>query len=63
MLNFPLPPNNGKKQMGGLTKIEIMEKLLKLLQTDRDMKFLLTLEEKDLTTLLVALRERLENLK
>jgi hypothetical protein len=34
-----------------------MEKLLKLLQTDRDANFLLSLEEKDLTTLLIALRE------
>ena len=46
-----------------LTKTEIMEKLLKLLQTDRDMNFLLSLDEKDLTTLLIALRERMEPLK
>ena len=63
MPSFPLPPNNGKKQMAELTKADIMERLLKLLQTDRDMKFLLSLEEKDLTTLLVALRERFEHLK
>ena len=49
--------------MNNLTKTEIMEKLLKLLQTDRDMNFLLPLEEKDLTTLLVALRERIEHMK
>jgi hypothetical protein len=49
--------------MSDLTKTEIMEKLLKLLQTDRDMNFLLTLDEKDLTTLLIALRERIENQK
>ena len=46
--------------MNDLTKTEIMEKVLKLLQTDRDMNFLLSLEEKDLTTLLIALRERIE---
>lgn len=46
--------------MSKLTKSEIMEKLLKLLQTDRDMGFLLSLDENNLTTLLVALRERIE---
>ena len=49
--------------MADLTKPEIMEKLLKLVQTDRDLNFLLSLEEKDLTTLLIALRERIENRK
>ena len=49
--------------MSDLTKTEIMEKLLKLVQTDRDMNFLLSLEEKDLTTLLIAIRERIENQK
>ena len=49
--------------MSELTKTEIMEKLLKLVQTDRDLNFLLSLEEKDLTTLLIALRERIENQK
>jgi len=49
--------------MGELTKTEIHEKLLKLLQTDRDLNFLLSLEDKDLTTLLVALRERIEHMK
>ena len=49
--------------MGELTKPEIMEKLLKLLQTDRDLDFLLSLEETYLTMLLVALRERIENRK
>ncbi len=49
--------------MGDLTKPEIMEKLLKLLKTDRDMNFLLSLEEKELTTLLIALRERIEHKK
>jgi hypothetical protein len=49
--------------MNHLTKNDIMDKLLKLLQTDRDMDFLLALEEKDLTTLLVALRERMEQMK
>jgi len=49
--------------MTKLTKNDIMEKVLKLLQTDRNMDFLLSLEEQDLTTLLVALRERLEPLK
>jgi len=46
-----------------LTKNEILEKLLKLMQTDRDMNFLLSLDENDLTTLLVVLRERIENKK
>jgi len=49
--------------MNDLTKNEILEKLLKLMQTDRDMKFLLSLDENDLTTLLVVLRERIENTK
>jgi len=49
--------------MNDLTKNEILEKLLKLMQTDRDMKFLLSLDENDLTTLLVVLRERIENIK
>jgi hypothetical protein len=52
-----------QERMNNLTKTEIMEKLLKLLQTDRDMDFLLALDEKDLTTLLIALRERMEPLK
>jgi hypothetical protein len=49
--------------MNDLTKNEILEKLLKLMQTDRDMNFLLSLSENDLTTLLVVLRERIENMK
>ncbi|HUN55201.1 MAG TPA: hypothetical protein VMU29_08610 [Smithella sp.] len=49
--------------MNDLTKNEILEKLLKLMQTDRDMNFLLSLDENDLTTLLVVLRERIENKK
>jgi hypothetical protein len=49
--------------MSDLTKPEIMEKLLKLVQTDRDLNFLLSLAKKDLTTLLIALRERIENQK
>jgi hypothetical protein len=46
-----------------LTKTEIMERLRKLLQTDRDVDFLLALDEKYLRTLLIALRERIEPLK
>jgi len=49
--------------MGDLTKTELLELILKLLKTDRDMNFLMSLEEKDLTTLLVALRERIEHMK
>jgi hypothetical protein len=49
--------------MNDLTKPEILEKLLKLMQTDRDMSFLLSLSEEDLKTLLVVLRERIENKK
>jgi len=49
--------------MGELTKTELHGKLLKLLKTDRDLNFLLLLDEKDLTTLLVALRERIEHMK
>jgi len=49
--------------MSDLTKPELLEKILKLVQTDRDLNFLLSLEEKDLTTLLIALRERIENQK
>lgn|GEM_PF-2763761 len=43
--------------MNNLTKNEILEKILKLVQTDRDMKFLLSLNENDLKTLLVVLRD------
>jgi hypothetical protein len=50
-----------QENMADLTKADLLGLLLKLLQTDRDMNFLLTLDEKDLTTLLVALRERIEN--
>ena len=49
--------------MGDLTKKDLLEMLLKLLETDRDMNFLLSLEEKDRTTLLIALRERIEHMK
>jgi len=49
--------------MNDLTKTEIMEMLMRLIQTDRDMQFLLSLSKTDLTTLLIALRERLENNK
>jgi hypothetical protein len=49
--------------MDDLTKTEIMEMLLKLLQTNRDLDFLLSQDEKDLTTLLIAIRERIEPIK
>ena len=49
--------------MSDLTKDELLGKLLKLLQSDRDLNFLLSLKEDDLTTLLIALRERIENMK
>ena len=52
-----------RNNMSDLTKTELLEKLLKLLQTDRDLNFLLSMDEDDLTTLLVALRERIENMK
>jgi hypothetical protein len=52
-----------QENMADLTKPELLEKLLKLLQTDRDLNFLLSLEEKDLTTLLIALRERISHIK
>ena len=52
-----------RQRMADLTKPELMEKILKLVQTDRDLNFLLSLEENDLTTLLIALRERIENRK
>jgi hypothetical protein len=48
--------------MNDLTKIELLERLLKVLHTERDMKFLLSLSEEDLTTLLVTVRERIENM-
>ena len=48
--------------MNDPTKIELLEKLLKVLHTDRDLKFLLSLSEEDLTTLLVTVRERIENM-
>ena len=49
--------------MGDLTKTELQGKLLKLMKTDRDVSFLILLDEKYLTTLLVALRERIEHMK
>ena len=49
--------------MDDLTKTEIMEMLLELLQTNRDLDFLLSQDEKDLTTLLIAIRERIEPIK
>jgi hypothetical protein len=49
--------------MGDLTKNELLEMLMKLVQTDRDLSFLQSLDEKDLTILLIALRERIENMK
>ena len=49
--------------MNDLTKTELLEKLLKLLKTDRDVNFLLSMDKDDLTTLLVALRERIEIMK
>jgi hypothetical protein len=49
--------------MADLTKPELLEKLLRLMQTNRDMNFLMSLDEADLTTLLVALRERIEHMK
>jgi len=48
--------------MNDLTKTELLEMFLKLLHTDRDLKFLLLLSEEDLTTLLVTARERIENM-
>ena len=49
--------------MNDLTKAELLSKLLKLLQTDRNLDFLLSIGKDDLTTLLVVLRERIENMK
>jgi len=49
--------------MNDLTKIELLGKILKLLQTDRDLNFLLSIDKEDLTTLLVVLRERIEDIK
>ena len=49
--------------MNDLTKTELLEKILKLLQTDMDMNFLLSLDENNLKTILVALRERIEQIK
>lgn len=49
--------------MNDLTKAELLEMLLKLLHTDRDLMFLLSLSEEDLTTLLVTVRERVENIR
>jgi hypothetical protein len=48
--------------MNDLKKTELLEKLLKVLHTNRDLKFLLSLSEEDLTTLLVTVRERIENM-
>ena len=48
--------------MKDMTKAELLEKIVKLLQTDRDLNFLLSMDEGDLTTLLVAFRERIENI-
>ena len=48
--------------MSDLKKTELLEKLLKVLHTNRDLKFLLSLSEEDLATLLVTVRERIENM-
>ncbi len=47
--------------MADLTKTEILGKLLKLLQTNRDLSFLMSLHENELTELLIAVRERTED--
>jgi len=52
-----------QEDMGDLTKTELLEMPLKLMRTDRNLNFLSPLEEKDLTTLLVGLRERIELMK
>jgi hypothetical protein len=49
--------------MGTLTKQDLLEKLMKLVQTDRDLSFLTSLDQNNLTELLIALRERIENSK
>jgi hypothetical protein len=49
--------------MGDLTKNELLEMILKIMQSNRDLSFLQSLDEKDLTTLLIALRERIEHMK
>ncbi len=49
-----------KGDMADLTKAEILGKLLKLLQTNRDLNFLMSLHENELTELLIAVRERTE---
>jgi hypothetical protein len=48
--------------MGNVTKTELLEKLMKLIHTGRDLSFLLSLSEEDLKTLLVVLGERIENM-
>ncbi|MEW6335063.1 MAG: hypothetical protein AB1558_12415 [Thermodesulfobacteriota bacterium] len=46
--------------MNDLTKADLYEKLIKLLRTSRDLTFLLSLSEEDLTILLVAVRESID---
>jgi len=52
-----------KGHIGDLTRTELPGKLVKLMQTDRDMNFLSSLNEKDLTMLMVAISERIEHMK
>ena len=48
--------------MGDLTQFVIPENAAEA-TTDRDMNFLLQLDDKELATLLIAFRERIENRK
>jgi hypothetical protein len=49
--------------MNDLTEHELLERLMKALKTDMNLNFLQSLDQKDLKTLLIAVMERIEQLK
>jgi hypothetical protein len=46
----------------GVTKEELVEKIIELLKTDFDLSFLLKLEKLKIETLLAAIRESMDNI-
>jgi hypothetical protein len=49
--------------MNNPAKNELLERLMKALRTDTDLAFLLSLDQRDLKTLLITVVERIEQLK
>jgi hypothetical protein len=48
------------RQMMGMTKEELVEKIKKLLRTDDDLNFLLQLKMEELKTLISRIRDRMD---